>query len=70
MDKDRERIHARHPESACRDRAAEGRNPDQQEAEPEADRSEAASTAGMSDSEQAQANLERMLESGEENPIS
>lgn len=38
--------------------------------EPESDPEDAGASSGRSDSEQAQANLERMLETGEENPIS
>ena len=68
MHEDRERLHEQHLASESRDRSDGSRNPDQQE--PEAGRSETPSTAGLSDSEQAQANLESMLESGEENPIS
>jgi len=70
MHGDRERIHALNLELEAQDRPDRAENTDREEADPAADQTGTSPTSSLSDSEQAQANLERMLENGEENPIS
>lgn len=70
MHGDRERIHALNLELEAQDQPGGAESADREETKPAADQSGTSPTSSLSDSEQAQANLERMLESGEENPIS